>query len=102
MSEEFKPHLPTVSIYVRELLQEKMVTPEESCVVLLDVISDLIVDFAKGDVGKLGECTAEWSSRICSEAARKSFKRFPPPPRPGLVVPLPPRAAPVDGPLGSQ
>jgi len=88
---EYDPKLSTVAIYVMELLDEKGCTSEESCVVLLDVITDLIVEYSKGDQGKLSACFGEWTKKILNEAIKKSFEKYPPPMPPGLVAPLAPR-----------
>jgi len=88
---EYDPKLSTVATYVRELLDEKGCTSEESCVVLLDVVTDLIVEYSKGGREKLTACFGEWTKKILDVAIKKSFKKYPPPMSPGIVTPLPPR-----------
>jgi hypothetical protein len=88
MSEEYDPMV--TSIYLQELLQGRC-TPEESCVVLRDVIAEMIVEYAKNDQKKLSGAVGEWTRQIMEVAIKKWIKKYPPA-HLGTLVPPPPIA----------
>jgi hypothetical protein len=63
---------------VRELLDEAACTSEDSCVILLDVVTDLIVEYAEGDKEKLTACFEQWMDKIIGDGIKKSSKKYPP------------------------